>query len=78
MPRPKPFSRASVNLGSSEKREWRNIAAADVAVGDVVRDVGKVGRVHRDMYRAIVEIISTDVYYFGFNDTVYAFVKVTD
>ncbi len=78
MPRPKPFSRNSVSLSSSEKREWKNILAADVAVDDVVRDVGKVQAVNRDAYRSVVEVISNDVFYFSMSDTVYAFVKVTN
>ena len=76
MPRPKPFSRNSVSLSSSEKREWKNILAADVAVDDVVRDVGKVQAVNRDA--SVVEVISNDVFYFSMSDTVYAFVKVTN
>ena len=78
MPRPKIHSRNSVFLFSSEKREWKNILTADVAVDDVVRDVGKVQAVNRDAYRSVVEVISNDVFYFSMSDTVYAFVKVTN
>jgi hypothetical protein len=75
MPRPKPFSRNSVSLSSTEKREWKNVPAGQIEPDDVVRDVGKIQHVSKDAYHGKVELISNDVFYFNMDETLFAFVK---
>ena len=49
MPKPKPFSRPSVNLGfSSVKRDWKIVPVATIEVGDLVPDYGKVTEVFKN------------------------------
>jgi len=75
MPRPKPFSRNSVSLSSTEKREWKNLPARQIEPGDIVLDVGKVQSVNIDDHRVTIEVISGDAFYFDVDRTVLAFVK---
>jgi hypothetical protein len=39
---PKPFKRPGIELSSGRKKEWREVEAQHIEVGDVVRDRGAV------------------------------------
>ncbi len=42
MSKPKPFSRPSINLGGGPKKDWLEVEAQRVSVGDIVRGWGLV------------------------------------
>jgi hypothetical protein len=39
---PKPFKRPGIDLSTTRKKEWREVEAQDIEVGDLVRDRGLV------------------------------------
>lgn len=42
---PSKFSRPGINLVRPEKREWKDIEAVKVCIGDMVADVGQIATV---------------------------------
>jgi len=76
MGRPAPFQRPSVSLGTSEKRDWREISVYSLLAGDTVAGRGLVTLVTDHPEGIFVSFKSGNGVHYSEGDTVYAFVRL--
>lgn len=76
MPKPKPFSRPSVNL-DRVSREWMNVRASRVTVGDTIGGYGQVHFVEETPTGLVMfEAGQGNQVTFARTDLIWAFVEV--
>lgn len=73
---PNKFARPGINLARPEKREWKDIEAAKVCIGDTVVDVGQIAAIIHGSNWARLENIAGDRTQFDASHVVKAFVRV--
>ena len=65
MPRkPKPFRRPSIDLDGKGRKEWQDVPAESLKVGDIVQDYGQVKDVASNNHGTTLSFLSgTHVFY---------------
>lgn len=76
MPRkPKPFKRPSIDLDHGKSKEWKNVQAKDVKVGDIVADYGQVSLLEQHSDGLDILFLSGKVLSIHHLDKVFAFTE---